>query len=206
MPQKKYIVRLTRRRVQSSEVCRETDPEAQRQLARGSAEQQIPAFRRPMRTDRGVDRPGRSPTPSPAAPTRSRTSSPARCVLEGFERGAHGVSAERAWRRSSRYPKLLDGRTRQAQVLEACSLLYHGAAPGGLRELVVAPAGAPASWTVARSSTSIGPRQRKRRTLEKNGMTQRKAPRYWVIPPAARRVSSRTHMEQVLDVYVDQPY
>ena len=170
MPQKRYIVRLT---AQEREVCQQTV----RKL-NGSSEKVRRAqdsLRRPMRTGR------RGPTSGSrtvaeasirAAPRPSRTFANAACRTAP----SSGRWNESGGRRP-RFPPTARRRTGGAGHRPAS-----GATPEGLRELVVAPAGAPGRRVGDRRVDQ--PRNHPA-DAEKNGMTQRKI-QYWVDPATGR--------------------
>ena len=106
----------------------------------------------------------RSPTPFHAA-TKTVENIRQRCVLEGFEQALE------------RFPRSPNCSTASRRLPRPAS----GAAPEGLRELVVAPAGAAGRRVGDIESISHDhPADAK-----KNGMTRRKI-QYWVIPPQCR--------------------
>ena len=178
MPQKRYIVRLT---AQEREVCRETvrklngsSEKVRRAQVLLKADADGPAW-----TDQKI---------ADAFSCRTKTveNIRQRCVLEGFEQ-----ALERKRREFPPVPKLLNGEHHRPAS---------GAAPEGLRELVVAPAGAAGRRV---GDHRVDQPRNHPADAKKNGMTQRKI-QYWVIPPQAD-AEFVAHMEQVLDLY-QKPY
>ena len=179
----KYIVRLT---AQEREICRETI----RKL-NGSSEK---VRRAQMLVKADADGPAWTDQQiADAFSCRTKTVENVRqrCVLEGFEQAAGAKTAgvppgpqccSAASRRQSHH------RPRLVPPFE------------GLRELVVAPAGAAGRRVGDRRVDQ--PRNHPA-DAKKNGMTQRKI-QYWVIPPQAD-AEFVAHMEQVLDLY-QKPY
>ena len=192
MPQKRYIVRLT---AQERDVCQQTvrtlngsSEKVRRAQILLKADADGPAW-----TDQRV---------AEAFSCRTKTveNIRQRCVQDGFER-----ALERKRRASPPVPKLLDGEQGLCVKVRwrgrgAGHRPASGATPEGLRELVVAPAGAPGRRVGDRRVDQ--PRNHPA-DAEKNGMTQRKI-QYWVIPPQAD-AEFVANMEQVLDLY-QKPY
>ena len=182
MPQKKYIVRLTD---EEREICRKTV----RKLKASS--EKVRRAQILLKAD--ADGPGWTDQQiADALSCRTKTVENVRqrCVQEGFER-----ALERKRRPLPPGLKRLDGE-QEAQVIA----LRLGTPPKGY-----------ASWSLrllARRVVELAivgsvSHETIRRTLKKNGMTQRKV-EYWVIPPQAD-AEFVAHMEQVLDRY-QQPY
>ena len=182
MPQKRYIVRLT---AQEREICQQTvrklngsSEKVRRAQILLKADADGPAW-----TDQRV---------AEAFSCRTKTveNIRQRCVQEGFEQ-----ALERKRRASPPVPKLLDGE-QESQVIA----LRLGPPPKGY-----------ANWSLrllARRVVELAivesiSHETIRRTLKKNGMTQRKI-EYWVIPPQAD-AEFVANMEQVLDLY-QKPY
>ena len=174
MPQKRYIVRLT---AQEREVCRETvrklngsSEKVRRAQVLLKADADGPAW-----TDQKI---------ADAFSCRTKTveNIRQRCVLEGFEPGAGAKTAG--------VPP--GPQTAQRRAGGSHHRPASGAAPEGLRELVVAPAGAAGRRV---GDHRVDQPRNHPADAKKNGMTQRKI-QYWVIPPQAD-AEFVAHMEQV---------